>query len=248
MTRLKAPQRIMAELATADFSDKITKYDLKKRLGLSYARVHEAIDGRKKEGRPFPGLEKRGFVKHKRLGKATTGLPKKAYKCTLKGLVYALTENPTLWDNINLIAQKNWELLPYLFGKWGHFQKYGCETLAVDILKSVFCHHHALMEKLVQTGDAKTIGEFGDKLFADAVYGHVFRPEHYHVLSDADIKKWISAIKNDLDLSSKYTSETKAILDTAKYFKNLADTRSKNISDSPITKKEKEKVKGGEKA
>jgi hypothetical protein len=247
--RLKAPLRIMAKLATADFSDKITKYDLAKRLELSYARIHEAIEGRRKGDRSFPGLEKRGFVKHIKIGKARTGLSKKAYKSTLKGLVYALTHEKTLWDQIDLIAQKNQELLPLVFGKWKHFSDYRCKAMVVKILRRVFGSHYVLMEKLIRIEDAKMIRDFGDDLFANAVYDNVFSPEFYHLLSDPDMKKWIYAIKNDLVLHRKYLDKTKELLDRASEFRELAETRLKNISDSPITKKENEQEKeGGEKA
>jgi hypothetical protein len=246
--RLTAPLRIMAKLATTDFSDKITKYNLHKKLGLSYARIHDAIEGRRRRDRSFPGLEKRGFVKHREIGKATTGLSKKAYKSTLKGLVYTLIEEPTLWKKIDLIAQKNQELLPCVFGKWEHFHKYGCEAIVVNILKHVFGSQPDLMRNLSRTKDAKKIRYFGDDLFANAVYDNVFSPEFYHLLSDPDMKKWIYAIKNDLVLHQKYLDKTKELLDRASELRELVETRLKNISDPPIKKGEGKKVKGGEKA
>jgi len=248
VAHLKAPQRIMAELATANFDDKITKYDLAKRLGLSYARVHEAIEGRRKANPPFTGLESLGLVKHMDLGTTNAGHTKKAYKSTLKGLVHALTNNPTLWKKIDSIARKNQELLPLVFGKWKHFSDYRCKTAMVKILRRVFGTTRDLMREPIRTRKAKIRDRLGDGLFRDAVYDNVFRPELYHVLNDSNMKKWISAIKNDLDLRQKYLDETVTIKDTAQDFLNIANTRLKNISDSPITKKEKEKAKGGEKA
>jgi hypothetical protein len=248
--RPKAPLRIMVELTTTDFGDETTKYDLSKRLGLSYARIHEAIEGRSKVGRAFPGLEKRGFVKHEEIGKSRTGLAKKAYKATLKGLIYALTEEPKLWEKIDLIAQKNWELLPCIFGAWEHFKKFGCRNIVVKILKHVFEKEHDLIRILSRTNDPKKIRYFGDESFADIIYDYVFSPELTHLLTYSETERLIPTIKNDLVLCSKYNEKTEKLLEDAKALSDIVTTRLKNVHVPSITKKEnvKEKEKGGEKS
>jgi hypothetical protein len=131
MRRLTAPGKVAEFLA---INPEKNKYQIAKETGLSYSRVHESIEGSKKEKNP--GLEKLGFVKAKVSEKTRAGLDKKTYTLTLKGLVNVLYYRKDVWNKIDTVISQYESLGPLTFRKWNHFVKAGARKFLISRLEN----------------------------------------------------------------------------------------------------------------
>jgi hypothetical protein len=107
MRRLTAPDKILELLAKERW---LNKYQMKKKTALSYSRVHESAQR----------LEEQGLIKGKVVGKAPTGLSKKAYSLTLNGLNYVASQS---MSDLDALMENYEDLLPLIAGKWDFIKR-----------------------------------------------------------------------------------------------------------------------------
>lgn len=95
------------------------KYKIMKSLGSRYSTVHNAVDRFEEWGLLFP-------VKK---STARTGLSVNTYDLTIPGLAFAILswKDKLEWAEV---ARNHEDLLPKVFGKWGHFVAEDGEELA----------------------------------------------------------------------------------------------------------------------
>jgi len=192
MRPLKAPGRIVEALLDQPW---LNKYQIARKLGLSYSRTHEAI----------ARLEKNGFLVSREIGKSKAGLPVKAYALSLAGLSAALFYDPARWKKIDEIAEKNKHLLPMIFGKWDLFKKHRCDEYIVLRLKNI-------LKSVAVSSDQ---GEpFSNQHLAKVVQEEILAPESapkgliLAIISDPELKRYSELTHERRLLMARHLSES----------------------------------------
>ena len=209
-----------------------SKWEIANTLNKSYGNTHATIQQ----------LLNRHLIKveYKKPSAKNPKIEVEYYSLTIPGLFEVINafSAKELDENIDPIARKHADKLPFIFGKWAHFIKHGFRKQAIFNLTTIPMSYKfqdlysEALERLVT--HAFLFSDFRIMHFYDTPVPEFFAVEQakFHVKELNRITEWLQMLMLDQDLREHVRKEFNWLIsDVSQYLKTLKKIRSLTIKD-----------------